>query len=225
MYQFINYEKKVHRIVPSKFPPVLLFDWANDKAELEQIAALEGLTNDRLIKEYGHLNQIADEDWKTGEGATSLMAAFTHIGYPSRFCDASFGIYYAGDSQKTAIKETVFHREKFYQASNEPACKVTMREYLAKVLKPLIAISSEDQSGLLDPSSYQQSQEFGKKIKSEKHWGLYYPSVRAENSFCVAIFRPPALTIPLQGAHFEYIWDGFCISRVNKLVSVLPDKN
>lgn len=30
----------------------------------------------------------------------------------------------------------------------------------------------------------------------------------------MAIFRPPALTIPIQGCHLKYIWDGTRIAEV-----------
>ncbi|MFY7698261.1 MAG: RES family NAD+ phosphorylase [Legionella sp.] len=228
MYSFINFGEKVHRIIPSKFPPVSLFDWADSPEELEQIAALEGLTNERIQAEIGKISLLSKEDWVVGQGATPLMAAFTHIGAPSRFSDGSFGIYYAASTLNTAIKETIFHRERFYRASNEPVCSISMREYVAQVKKPLINITGIDYDIFLhaDPAAYKRSQEFGKTIYQEKHWGLLYPSVRDQGAFCMAIFRPPALSIPKQGCHLKYIWDGHRIaevyreSKINNLVCV-----
>lgn len=219
MYQYINYQQQVHRIIPSKFPPVSLFDWADSPEELEQIAALEGLTNERLTSAYGQLHLVDKEDWMGGDGATAVMAAFTHVGYPSRFSDDTFGIYYAADTQLTAIKETVYHRERFLSASNEPACSISMREYIATVDKPLVDITSNDYSHLLnpDPNTYKISQEFGREVREKKEWGIYYPSVRHQHFHCVAILRPKALTKPIQGAHFDYIWDGQSISSVEKV--------
>lgn len=207
---------KVHRLIPSKFPPVSLFDWAETQEELEQIAFLEGLTNERLLSELGNINLVSKEDWVGGQGSTPLMASFTHLGFPSRFSDGSFGIYYAANTRQAAIKETIFHRERFYSASNEPACSISMREYIAKVQKPLIDLTGHEYSHLLHPNPdyYEYSQDFGKKISTEKHWGIVYPSIREEGAQCVAIFRPPALTIPIQGCHLKYIWDGERIAEV-----------
>lgn len=91
-----------------------------------------------------------------------------------------------------------------------------LREYIAKIKKPLVDITSKDYDAFLnpDPFWYNTSQEFGKKIHDEKQWGLLYPSIRDKESLCVAIFRPPALTIPEQGCHLKYIWDGTSISEV-----------
>lgn len=219
MYALVTPQNKVHRIIPSKFPPQSLFDWAESKEELEQIAALEGLTNDRLLHTYGNLNLVAKEDWQSGIGSTPLMAAFTHLGQPSRFSDATFGVYYAANTQRAAIKETIFHRERFYTASKESACVLTMREYIAYVQKPLVDLRDKDYHYLLDPNPkhYTLSQTLGRKLRDEQHFGLIYPSVRDETAECVAIFRPIALTIPTQGTHFEYVWDGFSICTVHKV--------
>ncbi|MFC3908557.1 RES family NAD+ phosphorylase [Legionella dresdenensis] len=216
MYSFIDYDKKVHRLIPSKFPPVSLFDWADSAEELEQIALLEGLTNERIQAEYGRINLISKEDWVGSPGATPLMAAFCHIGFPSRFSDGSYGVYYAASSLDTAIKETVYHRERFYRASNEKTCSISMREYIASITKPVVDITSKVYSELLnpDPAFYDTSQKFGKKIRDEKHWGIFYPSIRNQGGLCMAIFRPPALTIPVQGCHLRYIWNGDHISEV-----------
>lgn len=206
----------MHRLVPSKFPPISLFDWADTEEELEQIALLEGLTNERIQAELGRINLIPKEDWIGGAGSTPLMAAFTHIGQPSRFTDGSYGVYYAACSLETAIKETVFHRERFYSASQEKPCAITMREYIAQIKKPLIDLRSNEYGELLnpDPLFYDKSQAFGKKVFDEKHWGLLYPSIRNTEGLCMAVFRPPALTLPRQGCHLRYMWDGSRISEV-----------
>lgn len=213
--QYATIQSKVHRLIPSRFPPISLFDWAESARELEEIAALEGLTNDRLLTEYGNIHLIAKGDWISGAGATPLMAAFTYPGI-TRFSDATYGVYYAGDSLETAIAETKFHRERFLNASSEPPCLLQMREYTTKVLQPLVDISQGGYEQYLnpDPSLYQVSQNFGRELKLNNEYGLLYPSVRKPHSQCVAIFRPPALTIPLQGRHLDYIWDGKAISEV-----------
>lgn len=208
---------RVHRLIPSRFPPVLLFDWASSAQELEEIGRLEGLTNQRLQTEYGSIYLVPPIDWVSGEGSTPLMAAFTHPG-KSRFSDGSFGIYYAGDSLQTAIAETKFHRERFLNASKEAPCQIQMREYITTVVKPLVTISQETEPQLLDPdlSSYSLSQLYGSQIKAKNEWGIFYPSVRLQGGTCVAILRPPALKIPIQGSHLEYIWDGKSICEIRK---------
>ena len=210
---------KVHRLVPSKFPPISLFDWAESKEELEQIAALEGLTNPRLKTELGEINRVSKAEWVSGKGATPVMAAFTHIGYASRFTDGSFGIFYAADTIHAAIKETIFHRERFYRASHEAPCSISMREYIANITQPLIQLNKTTHQDYLSPdiSSYRKSQQFGLELREQNVWGISYPSVRYPEGTCVAILRPKAIAIPVnQGAHYRYLWDGDTIHSVYK---------
>lgn len=214
-YQYKSIRAQVHRLIPSRFPPVSMFDWAESSEELSEIAALEGMTNERLQTEYGSLYLVSSQDWVSGEGSTPLMAAFTHPG-PSRFSDGSFGIYYAANSLQTAISETRFHREYFLKASNEPPCLVQMREYIARVQKPLVDIHHPKFNSYLNPDMryYEHSQQLGYEIKMANEWGIAYPSVRNQEGYCVAILRPPALTLPKQGCHLDYIWDGEKISDI-----------
>ncbi len=222
VHQYTKVRSKFHRLIPSRFPTINLFDWAESHEELEEIAALEGLTNDRLSTEYGELYRVAKEDWVSGPGATILMAPFTHPG-ESRFSDGTYGVYYAGDSLQTAIAETKFHRERFLDASKEAPCLLQMREYTTKVQQLLVDITQGGFKKYLnpDPSQYSVSQAFGRELKNAREWGLLYPSVRMKGNKCVAIFRPPALTIPVQGCHLDYIWDGKSISVVRQSESIL----
>ncbi|KTD16247.1 RES family NAD+ phosphorylase [Legionella jordanis] len=224
MFCYTEFKGRSHRLIPSRYPPISLFDWAETSEELEQLAYLEGLTNDRLITEYGHISLVAKEDWIGGVGSTPLMAAFTHFGF-SRFSDGtSYGVYYAGESIRTAIAETKFHRERFLTASQEPPCVIQMREYVALVKKPLVNLCSNEHKDYLDPdvNSYEKSQQLGREIKRQNEWGILYPSVRnnAPEAKCLAIFRPPALTLPVQAGHYDYIWDGKTICEVRKSIQM-----
>ena len=100
-----------YRIIPSAYPTINFFEDLVDPAEMETLWEIESLTNDRLRQEAGDIFLVAPEDRICGHGASVVMAAFTHIGRPSRFTDGSYGVYYASFSTKTAIRETVHHRE------------------------------------------------------------------------------------------------------------------
>src|SRR5437762_3874491 len=83
-----------HRVVPSRFPPVGLFDRVAAPEDLEAVFTLEAMTNDRLREEAGELSLVAKEDRISGPGATPIMGAFTHLSPGgSRVSDGSFGGY------------------------------------------------------------------------------------------------------------------------------------
>lgn len=205
-----------YRIISTQFPPINFFERYTPAELMEEALELESLTNDRLLNEVGELQQVMASDRVSGPGASVLMAAFTHIGYPSRFTDGSFGVYYAGLTLETAIRETIYHRERFFSATQEAPCDIDMRSYRGTIQKPLVDIRDEAFTHLLneDPDCYAPSQEFGANVRTANEWGIIYPSVRQKGGFCIAALRPPALSKPIQSAHLSYHWNGRCIDAV-----------
>jgi len=115
----------------------------------------------------------------------------------------------------------------FRLREKEAPCSISMREYVSKVQKPLVDITKPNYENLLnpDPNKYKESQDFAVQLHENNEWGIYYPSVRKNRAKCVAIFRPPALTIPTQGCHLQYIWDGAKISDINKISKISKISN
>jgi hypothetical protein len=200
--------KKAYRLINSCFPPISVFEDTVDAADLEIAFAIEGLTNDRLLEEGNKLSRVRLEERVSGPGSTAVMAAFTHIGKPSRFTDGTYGVYYCADSLHTAIAETRFHQERFYAATQEPSIEITMRAYVNRVVEPLMDVRERDDLHQPDISSYGAAQSFAKMQRDAGEWGLLYRSVRAPGGECVAAFKPKAVSLPIQGPHLRYIWDG-----------------
>ena len=119
-----------YRIVASRFPPISLFEDVADPADLEAVYAIEAMTNDRLRDEVGDLALVPPEDRVSGPGTSAIMAAFTHLNPDgSRFCDGSFGLFYAASTIETAVAETRHHRTRFMAYTHEPAQELDMRVY------------------------------------------------------------------------------------------------
>ncbi|GAB4223285.1 MAG: RES family NAD+ phosphorylase [Gammaproteobacteria bacterium] len=208
--------KAQYRIVPSVYPPINFFEHLVAPEDMEALWYLESLTNDRLRHETGDIRLVALEDRISGPGASVVMAAFTHIGYPSRFTDGSFGVYYAARTMETAIYETVYHRERFLRYTQEAAGEVGMRVYQGKVHKPLHDIRTPTYRRLHDPNNYTHAQVFGKQLRQQQAWGIVYHSVRHPGGDCIAALRPPAISIPIQTEHLVYVWNGERITHVKR---------
>jgi hypothetical protein len=212
-----------YRVVPSRYPPVDVFESIADPGELELIIALEGMTNPRLLEAAGDISLVPRADRLLGPGSTPVMAAFTHIGQPSRFTAGGYGIYYAALDQPTALRETVFHRERFLTASNEPPCEIEMRMYAGKVARPLHDIRGDAYRELhaADLGVYPLTQRFGQELRARGSAGLLYPSARNPSGNCLAAFKPVAVSIPAQSKHFLYRWDGARIVDVLRVSRAL----
>lgn len=207
------------RLVPSRFPPVGLFDRVANAQDLEIILTIESLTNDRLREELGEISLVPEEDRIFGPGTTPIMAAFTHLDpLGSRFTDGSYGVYYAGNTIQTAVAETRFHRERFLRATHEPPIEIDMRSYASNIDARL-----HDIRGLQaklpkiydpDPNHYGVPQAFARELSDAGSNGITYSSVRDQEGECIAVFRPRLLQPIVQGTHYCYVWDGSQITHV-----------
>lgn len=197
-------DDKLYRIISSQFPPVSVFEDVTSPDDLDIAFYIEALTNDQIQNEVGNLNLVVREDMVLGPGSTPLMAAFTHIGKPSRFTTGlDYGVYYAGDSLETAINETVYHQERFLRATDEPDTALTMRCYINHRLSDMLDITGSEYAHL-HTNDYSISQVFGEQQRDYGYHGIYYNSVRHKGGFCVAAFKPKALSIPKQAGHYQY---------------------
>lgn len=199
--------------------PVGLFDRVASAGDLDIVADIEGLTNDRLRDEIGDLKLVPDEDRVSGPRTTPIMAAFTHLNPEgSRYSDGSYGVYYAANRVHTAIAETIFHRERFLRATKEPPIEIDMRSYASDVNDQFHDIRGRKKARPElydpDPSRYGPSQSFAASLRAEGSNGIVYESVRDPAGQCIAIFKPRLLTPVVQGAHYCYVWNGESIVNV-----------
>lgn len=210
-----------YRLIPSHFPPIALFENLLDPDELDAAYALESLTNDRLQDEVGNIALVAPEDRVTGPGTTPIMAAFTHIGVPSRFSSGHYGVYYAGLTLETALAESRFSRARFMRATDEAPQIITMRCYQCALDAELVDVRGDALAH--DPESFAYAQELGRQFKTDNEWGILYRSVRHSGGECIAALRPKALLPPaIQTGHYQFHWDGQQITDVFLLSKVTP---
>lgn len=203
-------EWDTYRIIPSHYPPIDLFERIYEPDEFELAFEIEGMTNPRLRDEAGDIELIQPGDRVVGPGSTPVMASFTHIGFGSRFSDRHFGVYYAANTLEAAIRETVFHKEREMAAANEDSIELTMRAYVGSVALQMHDIRGSEFADLHNPDAddYVLSQKFASRWRAKGSNGLLYNSVRHPGSECIAAFKPKAVSIPVQGPHLKYFWDG-----------------
>jgi hypothetical protein len=205
------------RIVPSRFPPINLFEAVTDPADLEAVFQIEAMTNDRLREEAGDIRLVPPEDRVSGPGSTPIMAAFTHLNPDGdRFTNGTYGVFYAGRTIETAIAETRYHRVRFLQATSEPAQEIDMRVYAVDLDAEMhdIRAKRESHAGYYHPSNYAMSQELALKLRENGSNGIVYGSVRDDGGECAAVFRPRLLSNCRQERHLCYVWDGRAISTI-----------
>lgn len=210
------------RLVPSRFPPVGLFDRVTDPKNLDAVFAIESMTNPRLRVEVGDLSIVPKHERQSGPDTTAIMAAFTHLNPEgSRFSDGSYGVYYAANDIETALAETRYHRERFLQRTNEPSIEVDMRSYKSEIKAKSHDIRGQQQQ-LPDvyANDYGASQKLARELRNQGSNGIVYDSVRHSGGECVAIFRANIPQPTTQGSHYCFRWDGKSIVNTYKKLAI-----
>ena len=206
--------RKTYRIVRSIYPPIDLFEDIADPGDWELLAAAEAKTNPRVRDQIGAIHLVPPERRVSGPGASWVMAAFTHISplRASRFSDGSYGVYYAGDRFEVALRETVFHFERFMRATREEPATADFRELVGSVDAQLHDLRADARFAACldpDPARYPVSQALARRLRDEHGSnGIVYPSVRHLRGTAIAAFWPDVVGIPVQGRHLCYRWNG-----------------
>lgn len=196
-----------------------MFERIGDPADWETLAAIEGLTNNRLRDQIGVINAVPSDERISGPGASPIMAAFTHTGFPSRFTDGTYGVYYASESIEASLHEVAYHQGRFLRRTREPKMRLEMRTYVGSV-----ACTFHDVRGgwpqVHDPDAYDAAQKLGKIVRATGGNGIVYDAVRMVGASNLAAFRPKAVASSVtgkphvvQGPHFFLSWDGGRIDR------------
>ncbi len=200
-----------YRIIPSRFPPVNLFERVAAPEDWEAIIEIESLTNPRLRDEAGYVSLVPVDERISGPGTSIIMAAFTHLNPAgSRFTDGTYGVFYTTPDLETAIAETKHHRERFMSETNEEPIHLDMRVYLVDLDAELHDIRGMQGTEALvyHPEKYAAAQNLGRTFREKGSNGIVYSSVRRAGGECAAVFRPRVLSNCRQERHLSYVWDG-----------------
>ena len=208
----IQWQRAV-RIIRSLYPPVDLFEDIADPADWPLLISAEMKTNPRLMETIGNLALVPHSRRVSGPGASYLMAPFTHVSpdRPSRFSDGRYGVLYVAKTFETAVLETMHHHGRFMAATEQaPGWTSQFREIVLDVDASLHDLRSLDRTDpVLDPNDYAASQTLGSSLRALGSDGIVYPSVRQPGGECAGLFYPDRVSLPTQGRHLDYHWDGF----------------
>ncbi|MBB6520182.1 RES family NAD+ phosphorylase [Pseudoteredinibacter isoporae] len=211
-------KETTYRLIPSRFPPIDLYERVANAEEFEILHEIESLTNDRLRDEVGDISLVAKEDRIAGPGTSYIMAAFTHarVNEDGGRFDRGYGVFYCAKELETAIEETKYHRAKFFCDFNSSPTTVDMRSLLTDLDQNLHTVlgRQEELSDIYHLDDYSAGQALGQKLKDAKSWGIAFSSVRRDGGHCYGVFRPPALSNCRQAKHYQYHFDGKTISHV-----------
>lgn len=191
-----------YRLIPSRFPPVGLFDTVSIAADLEAVMELAGWTNDRLVKE--RVARLPQDEWVFGRANASIvMAAFLHAAPGGgRFSGSELGAWYAAAAVATAMAEVAHHLRREALARGLEEMTRTFRTYSARLEGEFVDVRG-GAAELHAPDDYSASQAYGEKLRAEGEAGLLYDSVRHRGGTNACAYRPSKVLDVVQADHFE----------------------
>lgn len=192
------------RLIPSRFPPIALFEAVSSPEDLEAVIELEGWTNDRLVAE--RVARLPRDEWVYGtDNASIVMASFLHAA-PSglRFSGPELGAWYASMAVNTAILEVSHHLRREAHRSGMPEMRTQYRTYSATLdgFYEDIRGQQVERSELYAPADYAAAQAFGETVRGSGD-GIVYDSLRHSGGVNVVAYRPRKILQVTQCEHYE----------------------
>ncbi len=195
-----------HRLIPSRFPPIGLFDSVATAADLSSVMELVGWTNDRLVAE--RIDRLPQSEWVYGvPSASIIMAAFLHVSPGGmRFNGSDLGAWYASGDVRTAASEVGHHLRRETFARNAQQMSRVYRVYAASLLGDDyldIRGQQETRPQVYASDRYDASQQLGEQVRSTGGAGIIYDSLRHRSGVNVVAHRPRNIANVAQADHFE----------------------
>ncbi len=214
---------ETHRLIPSRYSEAgtVLAELARNDADLQNLIALDGATNDRIQAEQHGIIGISPYELVYGIPSAHIVnAAFTHASDSgARFSDHTRGAWYAAGRQEASLAEVTYHKARRLAdviCPREPFGKPprdvsTFDDWLADfeaqfhVLDPPSAFADCLQPEPV-PACYANSQILARTLLNSGSNGVVYPSVRLPGSPCLVCFRPALVYSPRKSERLEIIF-------------------
>ncbi len=203
--RFAPAPRPAHRLVPSRFPPIGLFDTVATAADLAAVMELAGWTNDRLVAE--RVARLPRAEWVYGRpNASVVMAAFLHAAPGGmRFNAGALGAWYAAATLATAAAEVAHHLRREAVARGEAETRRVFRQYVSVLEGTYLDIRGEQaaREAVYDPTDHAAGQALGEAVRAGDGAGIVYDSLRHAGGVNVVAYRPRLIGEVAQGEHFE----------------------
>jgi hypothetical protein len=208
-FDYVSVDNSWYRLIPSRFPPVSLYERVAPESAWPVVHAVEDLTNPRA-QARKLLTGTAQVDEASPKLQNWNHAPFTYLNPEGTWLlDPLFGAMELSDCLQTALAMSVQKRELFLSRTNEPPLDLDMR-----VLCTRTKASFADLRGL-DPTLTQTARwQIGEKLlQLGANGALFRCPVRPAGT-CLAIFNGDVLERSVQAEHFRFVWDGVRVKSV-----------
>ncbi len=212
------------RIIRSLYPPVDLFEDIADPADWPLLISAEMKTNPRLMETIGNIDLVPHSRRVSGPGASYLMAPFTHVSpdRPSRFSDGRYGVLYVAKTLRNRVVRNdvpprTLHGSHRAAAGVDVAIPRNRSRPRRQSARPPAPGPKPIRSSI--PTTTPPAK---RSVPACATWGLMASSIPASASQggeCAGLFYPDRVSLPTQGRHLDYHWDGVRVDLYRDVAS------
>ena len=199
-----------YRLIPSRFPPVEIYERVASKADLPAVFAIENLTNPRLKE-----RKVITQSQVPADCEPPTLQNWNHAPFAYRnpeggwFIPANEGGLELGDSLQTALAVSVRKRELFLSRTDESATSLDMR-----VISVRVQGTFTDARDLPLEMSQADRWAVGQQLLDDDANGVLYRCPVRPSATCLAVLDNRVMEKSVQREHFKFVWDGQRISRL-----------
>ena len=196
------------RLIPSRFPPVELYEPVAPKEDWDALKRVEAMTNPRL-REKGGAGLLLPEDRVVEQNW--LVAPFAYPDpEPSLYSDGSYGVCVIAQSLHSALLISIRRREDFLSRTKEPPTRLVMRVIKAPICAKLHDLT---QSPKMDAGV--SARPLVQQLRQAKSYGFLLVGPKGGKDRLAIILRPTAFVPPaVQAEHYCFIWNGERIHQI-----------
>jgi hypothetical protein len=204
--------------------PVLL-SLASNQGSLEDLAALESVTNGRLTIQETGSSEIDPRELVFGRaGYTFINAAFAYARPGgNRFNNEERGAWYCAFELETSLKEVSYHLTRELEAIGRFENITDYAELIADFFGPFHDFRNIDRTsepslqtdpGVGYPAGQARARHLREVMQSN---GIIYPSARNSGGTCLVVFRPDLVQNLRQGEIWRLEWQGSADPLVTRM--------
>ena len=191
-----------YRLIPSRFPPVELYEFVSQPSEWDTVKRVESMTNPRLREMATGLGLLHPDD----RGKVSqnwVVAPFT---YPdpeqSPFSDGSYGYCLVAETAKGALLEAVKRREAFLSRTGQGPTRLEMRMLKTPLRADLLEFCKADRL-----EDWEQMHAEVRALRDSGSYGFWLAQREGLGRLAV-VLRPTAFGTAIQAEHYAFVWNG-----------------
>jgi len=209
LYRVVPIDQTWFRLIPSRFPPVDIYERIAAPENWGNLHEIEEMTNPR-VRERELLTGLNRVDLGSPRLQNWNHAPFAYLNPEgSWLLDPFFGSLELFDTLQTALASSIRKRELFLGRTNEPPLDLDMRVLGHRVMGNFV-----DLTGLDTDLTQSERWQIGEEILNSGVDGAVFMCPHRRNAKCVSVFKGDALGKSNQQDHYRYVWDGTAIRTV-----------